>query len=209
MKRQTNRYTSTVCGVGYLGEGKYVSAIYNKERKSPHTKQYQCWINMLRRCYNEQAPQHRWYKDVVVCDEWLNFQNFAKWYDENFYIINDEIMNLDKDILIKGSKFYNPETCVFVPKHINLLVINHKESRGVLPIGIVLDKRKKSPRYEADVFMNNKSIYLGMFDTIEEAFQAYKQAKEKYIKQIADEYKEYIPDKLYQALYNWEIEITD
>ena len=40
-------------------------------------------------------------------------------------------------------------------------------------------------------------------------FSIYKQFKEKYIKQIADEYKELIPQKLYEALYKWEVEIND
>ena len=34
-------------------------------------------------------------------------------------------------------------------------------------------------------------------------------AKEKYIKEVADHYKGQISDKLYQALYNYEVEITD
>ena len=52
-------------------------------------------------------------------------------------------------------------------------------------------------------------IHLGFFDTIEEAFNTYKIEKEKYIKQIADEYKNRIPKKLYKAMYNYKVEITD
>ena len=37
----------------------------------------------------------------------------------------------------------------------------------------------------------------------------YNKAKEKEIKRIADEYKDKIPQKLYKALYNWEISIND
>ena len=40
----------------------------------------------------------------------------------------------------------------------------------------------------------------------------YKKAKEQYIKQVADEYKaEYpeFPQKLYDAMYAYEVEITD
>jgi hypothetical protein len=48
-----------------------------------------------------------------------------------------------------------------------------------------------------------------MYDTPEEAFHAYKTAKEAYIKQVADEYKDKIPKKLYDALYAYTIEITD
>ena len=33
--------------------------------------------------------------------------------------------------------------------------------------------------------------------------------KEQYIKQVADEYKGRIPDRLYEAMYKWEVEIDD
>ena len=46
-------------------------------------------------------------------------------------------------------------------------------------------------------------------DLSEEAFKSYKTFKEKYIKQVADEYKDKIPKKLYDAMYRYEVEITD
>ena len=56
---------------------------------------------------------------------------------------------------------------------------------------------------------NGSHVYLGSYKTENEAFQVYKKFKENLIKQIADEYKPYIPNKLYQAMYRYEIEITD
>ena len=50
---------------------------------------------------------------------------------------------------------------------------------------------------------------LGRFNTPEEAFYTYKEAKEKEIKRVADLYKDRIPQKLYDAMYNYEVEITD
>ena len=57
--------------------------------------------------------------------------------------------------------------------------------------------------------MNKKQNFLGYYNTPEEAFQAYKQFKENYIKQVADEYKELIPEKLYNAMYEYEVKIED
>ena len=51
--------------------------------------------------------------------------------------------------------------------------------------------------------------YLGLYNTPEEAFNAYKTFKENYIKQVADKYKDKIPDKLYKAMYNYKVKITD
>ena len=46
---------------------------------------------------------------------------------------------------------------------------------------------------------------------MEEAFQYYKTFKENYIKQVADDYysQGLIPKKLYDAMYRYEVEITD
>ena len=55
----------------------------------------------------------------------------------------------------------------------------------------------------------SKKKYLGYYDTQEKAFQVYKYYKERNIKQVADYYKEQIPDKLYDALYDYEVDIND
>ena len=56
---------------------------------------------------------------------------------------------------------------------------------------------------------NNRNIWLGEYTTPEKAFNIYKTEKEKYIKEIADEYRDKIPSKIYNALYNYEVEIDD
>ena len=50
---------------------------------------------------------------------------------------------------------------------------------------------------------------MGLYDTPEKAFEVYKQFKEQNIKQVADYYKDLIPEKLYQVLYEYQVEITD
>ena len=54
-----------------------------------------------------------------------------------------------------------------------------------------------------------KNVYLGDFINKEQAFQCYKKFKENYIKEVAEEYKNLIPTKLYEAMYKYEVEITD
>jgi len=200
MKGMANSlYDKTVCGVGYLGVGKYKSG-----RNSKTTSQYRCWTNMLHRCYDEKLHKKRpTYIGCTVCNEWLNFQNFGQWYDENYYEIDGEEMHLDKDILIKGNKIYSPETCVFVPVRINSLLKTHRHNN--ILVGVSAHHRK----YNAVCRDNDSSIYLGSFNTPEEAFNAYKEYKEKYIKQVAYEYKNNIPQTLYDAMCRYEVEITD
>lgn len=131
----------------------------------------------------------------------------------NYYNFDKERLELDKDILHKGNKIYNPIDCIFAPKTINTLFIQHKNKRNNLPIGVCLTKQ--STKFQSKCMVRdynkkrNKKVYLGLYNTPEEAFNAYKQFKEKYIKQVADEYKDKIPKKLYDAMYRYEVEITD
>ena len=198
-----NVYDRTVYGVGYYGEGKYVAKINEK-----HTPQYKAWNDMMIRAYsNKLKNKFETYKEVKACEEWHNFQNFAKWYDENIYHVKSERMHLDKDILVKGNKIYSPDTCIFVPQRINSLFIKCNKERRRYPIGVSYYKR--SNKYAVDLNKDGKSVRLGYYATPEEGFYVYKKAKEDYIKQVADEYKPYIPKILYDALYKYKVDISD
>ncbi len=196
-----NPYHPTIYNIGYLGHGRYKSSIFGK-----NTYLYKTWRSMFSRCYDEKFHERQPnYKDVTVCEEWHNFQNFAKWMENNY---NPEIMqgwHLDKDILVKGNKVYSPETCDFVPKEINSLLILGKRNRGDCPIGL----SKKGNRYEVRVSNIFNKGYKGSYNSIEEAFKIYKTEKEKYIKEVADKWKNLISVRIYNALYNYEVEITD
>jgi hypothetical protein len=114
-------------------------------------------------------------------------------------------MQLDKDILIKNNKIYSPNTCVFVPSCINILFAKSRRDDKILGV-----QKANSGRYvslHGDGHGGN--VYLGTFDTETEAFNAYKIAKESYIKEVANEYKNKIPQKLYDAMINYEVEIGD
>ena len=201
-----SHFTPSVYGVGITGLEPTVDE--NGERLDS----YICWCDMLKRCYsNKFQEKHPTYIGCRVCDKWLHYPNFKKWYDENYYEINNKTSQLDKDILIKGNKVYSPDTCVFVPNFINKLFIKRQNDRGDFPIGVYYHKTSKKYIANLRVFKNGKSTvkYLGSFDTANEAFEVYKQAKEAYIKKIADEYKDKIPTKLYEAMYSYRVEIND
>ena len=54
-----------------------------------------------------------------------------------------------------------------------------------------------------------ENFYLGVFETEMEAFYAYKEAKEAYIKELANKWKDQIDPRAYDALMDYQIEITD
>lgn len=170
-----------------------------------HLKSYKIWQNMLLRCYSEKWRQRtQSYADCSVCDEWLTFSNFKKWFDENYV----EGYQLDKDLMHKGAKVYSPENCNFVPQYINTLTIKGKKVRGDYPIGVT----KYGNRYVAAMSKKgSRCTRIAVRDTPEEAFLAYKQTKEAYIKEVATEYynRGEITKRVYDALMRWEVEITD
>ena len=198
-----NPYHPSVYGVGYIGIGKYKAYDNNKQ-----TETYIDWTSILNRGFDEKVKKkHPTYKDVTVNQECYCFQDFAKWREQNYYEIEGEQMCLDKDILYKGNKEYSFNTMVYVPQRINKLFVKCDATRGKYPIGVSYRKDKNS--YETHCSTLEGRKFLGYYNTPDEAFQAYKEFKEAYIKEVADEYKGRIPDKLYDAMYRWEVEIDD
>lgn len=197
-------FDKTVYGIGYLGEGDHKSSIGNKK-----TNCYQSWQFMLERCYDKKWQiKNPTYKGCTVCEEWHCFQNFAEWYNDNYYEIKGEIMSLDKDIIVKGNKIYSPETCMFVPQRINSLFVKNDKNRGKYPIGVSWHKYNK--KYRSTLHkIDKKYNHLGYFDNIEDAFLCYKYYKEKYIKEVANEYKNKIPQKLHDAMCKWTVDRLD
>lgn len=194
-----------VYGVGVYEPGEYKSYINGKQ-----SKEYSVWAGMLKRCYGERKKYNRAYDGCSVCDEWHNFQNFAKWYNKNKYNFKNDELVLDKDLLKKNNKIYSPYTCCLLPKRLNKLIMRGTINRGEYPIGVrdcngsIVAEMKI---IEDDGYRHTK--YIGSFKTKEEAFDSYKKEKEKYIKHVAEQYKDIIPDYIYKALNNYKILITD
>ena len=165
----------------------------------------QVWENILQRCYQEsEQKRHPTYRGCSICEEWMVFSSFEKWFNEN-YVDGYEI---EKDILVKGNKVYGPEFCCFVPRRINILLTRRQRFRGGTPVGV---RRSKSGRYIAGVDVDGYRKNLGTYNTAEEAFLAYKNAKEAYIKEVAQDYfdRGLITERVRDALFRYEVEITD
>ena len=198
-----NPYYPSFYGVGYIGVGNYSAK--NKEA-------YGRWTSILGRAYCEKYKiRFPAYKDVTVCEEWHNFQNFAEWYYGQKYstakVCGGRNYHLDKDLLLKGNRVYSPENCCFIPSEINNLLTTNKSRRGSSPLGACYHKDRKL--FMVSLNCNGYVKHIGYFDTPEEAFQAYKLAKESYIKEVANLWKDRIDDKVYQALMSYEVHIDD
>lgn len=165
----------------------------------PNVNIYKYWVSMFIRCYDSSVHEKQpTYAECSIDERWHNFQNYITWYNDNYI----EGYQVDKDILVKGNKIYGPDTCCFVPREINVLFTLRNNDRGKYKLGVT---RRYRP-YIATVNMFGKPVRLGTFKTEDEAFNTYKTEKEKYIKVVANIYKDRIKENVYNALMNYEIE---
>ena len=167
---------------------------------------------MLTRCYSDKY--HKKQPTYIGCNaskEFHNFQNFGCWDEENYYTVEGQRMELDKDILVKHNKIYSPETCIYVPQTINKLFVKSDKTRGKSVIGTTPfnDKYMVQCGIINPETGKSKNEYLGLYDTEQEAFEVYKYHKERNIRQVADYFKNEIPKRLYDGLYRYEVDITD
>ena len=195
-------YLPSVYGVGILGT-KYLASINGVQ-----TKEYKLWCCMLVRCYsNTYKKKYPTYEGCEVSDKFKSYEYFYEWCHEQIGFGN-EGWQLDKDLLIKGNKVYSEDSCVFLPNEINSLLTRREALRGEHLIGVCWHKRDKV--FKAQVNKGKgKSEHLGLFKTEIEAFRTYKTAKEAFIKEQANKWKDKIDIRAYNALMNYQVEITD
>lgn len=91
-----------------------------------HTKLYNVWCSMRRRCFDKKNKDYRYYgaKGISVCEDWIGFDgadNFCKWAHENGY---EEGLTIDR---IDSSGNYCPNNCRWVP----MSVQNHNHSKPI------------------------------------------------------------------------------
>ena len=195
-------YLPSFCGVGILG-AKYPSRVNGR-----NTKEYDLWHSMLKRCYSDvYKKKHPTYIDCEVSDNFKSYEYFYEWC-HNQIGFGVEGWQLDKDLLIKGNKVYSEDSCVFIPTEINSLLVKRENMRGKYLIGVHWCNTKKV--FVAQVSRNKgMQEHLGVFNTELEAFRAYKQAKESFVKEQANKWKSQIDDRAYEALMKYTVNLTD
>lgn len=191
-----------IYGVGIYEKGKYQSKI-----GQIRTKEYETWMSLLKRCYSERdLSLQPTYRGCTVSDNFKNFQFFAEWCNSQIGFTNKGWC-LDKDIILKGNKFYSEDTCCFVPNEINILFTKRAKCRGKCPIGVTFHKRQI--KYLSRLMVEGKKVHLGSFSCPIEAFKVYKSAKEEHISCVANKYKDYISHIAYKSLLNYKVDIED
>jgi hypothetical protein len=189
-----NPYDKIVFGVACLGDGKYGSWKDSRNDKGA----YLAWTNMLLRCYVDlNGKASSYYNIVTVCDEWMNFQNFAQWYEDNYYEIPNEKLHIDKDIKFKNNKVYSPDTCILIPQKINEMFRDNsrKKTDSDLPVTIRRCKNGYKVRF--------RNENLGIYKTINECLDKYNKKKIDYIRKLVKGYGDLLPIEIKNILLQW------
>lgn len=142
---------------------------------------YRVWADMLVRCHSENyQSSHPTYIGCTVAAEWHRFSTFKSWMEQQDWEGNQ----LDKDLLVEGNKMYSPDTCVFVSKQVNIFLTENKTSVAGYPTGV--HYHKQAGRFKAQCRCLSKGQKsLGLFDTPEEAHEAYKVYKRRIAIELA------------------------
>lgn len=149
---------------------------------------------MIRRCYSDYDNS---YANTIVCDEWLMYNNYLKWYNNNYI----KGYHLDKDLKIPGMKVYSPNNCTFVPQEINKIFyqpdkdISSKDS--LLPLGVSLSYKKYINGYEKKRYDNKYDAHNGYWN---EKYKKVKTMINKFpqFKKLLENYFEYYFNKHYK-----------
>lgn len=142
-KTPRRRRKGPTLGVGTTGYGPYSRA------SSPRA--YCAWLGMMDQCYNPRSPKHAAAaaRGVAVCGEWLDFQNFAAWYEANTY---DCPLPLAFTRLLDHEPLFSPETCRIVPRELLAAATVSARGHGGLPGGVFRTSgtpRSRATRYRS------------------------------------------------------------
>lgn len=169
-----NRNHKSVCGVGFLGYGKYKTGT-SRNRPKIEKDCYWFWTSMIKRVHNPNKNTRSMSyqrKQVTIYEDWYNFQNFADWfYNKSNYRLG---WVLDKDLL-SDKNIYSPETCLFIPERVNNFIATHYNTNTSGKTGVIIRGGKYVARtWFYDPILNKQIAYhLGEYDNINDAYVSY------------------------------------
>lgn len=137
---------------------------------------YHAWSEMKRRC-NGRCTNHQYYGDkgISYCEEWEDFDTFAKWSIENGYHPGFEIDRINGDL------DYSPQNCRWVSHKKNSRNRKARKNNTTGVAGVYPRLRKDGVVvYRASIATDNGKINLGTFYTIADAAKARREAELKY-----------------------------
>jgi hypothetical protein len=103
--------------------------------------EYKSWNQIIYRCCSKKRlEKHPTYSECTVSDNFRNYSYFYDWCQKQVgFGMNG--FEIDKDLLSKGNKIYSEDTCVFLPKEINMAIRGRTSKKRDLPTGVSFHKK--------------------------------------------------------------------
>ncbi|MGX0147432.1 AP2 domain-containing protein [Staphylococcus hominis] len=157
------------------GYSKSCGCLIKQNQKRKHgmtgTPIYRKWKNIKGRCFNPNTSNYKWYggRGITMCQKWKD--DFSEFY-KDVGNIPFEGAELDR---IDNNGDYEPNNVRWVDHRTNS---NNRRKYHNKTGYTGVTYKPNSDKYQAQLYKNKKFIYLGLFDTPEEAYKAYLKAKE-------------------------------
>lgn len=139
---------------------------------------YQTWMSLLRRSYSDVFKnKSKTYVGVITDERWHYFSSFKEWMQQQDW----EGKDLDKDLISRGNKIYGPDTCCFITDRLNTEITHLKrKDKGLIGASF----KKKNRKYQSQILIKGKKIYLGLYDSEMDAHLKWLDEKIKRILEI-------------------------
>jgi hypothetical protein len=134
-------------------------------------KLYNVWRSIKDRCNNIRSKAWKYYggRGIKVCEEWNQPEAFIEWAVTNGY---KDGLTIDR---IDNNKGYEPSNCRWV----DMKTQNRNHRQRENKTGFRGVYKSKNGKYTSMIAINQKYRYIGIFDTAEQAAEAYQRAKEE------------------------------
>ena len=125
---------------------------------------YDTYRNMMKRCYTKSDPRYKDYggRGISVCEEWQDIIKFVAWADSTYI----EGYTLDR---IDNAGNYEPSNCRWTDATTQAINQRMMKNNTTGYVGVYV---ARDNRWESRLTFNKVDIFLGRFNTIEEAAQA-------------------------------------
>lgn len=163
----------------------------DKTRNISFIPSYKLWSRLI------QIDRGNFGTEGILCEEWKQFENFEKWYNENIYEIKNDNVNFSFRFFDIHNKYITPETSCFLP-----ICINNIVKKIVSDDGLLINVNKQKSLYKIRLFGD----YIAYSDSEEEINEIRKQILRKQFIEFAEIYKKELPERIYNRLLNFDFD---
>ena len=176
---------------------------YTVEGKQKMLPEYSQWFDMYQRCLSERSKSVRnTYKDCTLQEGWESYDNWLCWAKEQQGFLkrdsNGNLFQIDKDLIGNGMR-YDETSCCFLPKDINVFLVNKFNGFQKLDNG----------SYRVVVSKFGKRQSLGCYKDYDDALEVYVKSKEAQALLLAEIWKLDISSEAYNKLVQYKLRIVE